>query len=202
MSRVLCYYIHMFDLTVTERCHRILAEYIKEGDIAVDCTAGNGHDTLFLARAVGEAGRVYAFDVQKEAIENTSRLLTENGIDMSMVSLIQDSHANLDEYLQVDSPRPNIIMYNLGYMPGGDHTITTTETDTLKSLEIALDLVTPGGIITVIAYPGHAEGAREMRAIKTLLSSLPTAQFEVVTITQDNRKNAPVLFLISAHHDL
>ena len=192
----------MFDLTVTERCHRILAEYIKEGDVAVDCTAGNGHDTLFLVRTVGEAGRVYAFDVQKEAIENTSRLLSENGIDMSMVSLIQDSHANLDEYLQVDSPRPNIIMYNLGYMPGGDHSITTTETDTLKSLEISLGLISPGGVISVIAYPGHEEGAQEMRAIITLLSSLPTAQFEVVTITQDNRKNAPVLFLISAHHDL
>ena len=186
----------MFDLTVTERCHRILAEYIKEGDVAVDCTAGNGHDTLFLARNVGETGRVYAFDVQKEAIENTSRLLSENGIDMSKASLIQDSHANLAEYLQVDSPRPNIIMYNLGYMPGGDHSITTTETDTLKSLEISLGLIAPGGIISVIAYPGHEEGAREMRAIKTLLSSLPTAQFEVVTITQDNRKNAPVLCMV------
>ena len=194
----MCYYIHMFNLTVTERCHRILAEYIKEGDVAVDCTAGNGHDTLFLARAVGEAGRVYAFDVQKEAIENTSRLLSENGIDISNVSFICDSHANLADYIS----RPNIIMYNLGYMPGGDHSITTTETDTLKSLEIALDLIAPGGVISVIAYPGHEEGAREMRAIKTLLSSLPTAQFEVVTITQDNRKNAPVLFLISAHHDL
>lgn len=192
----------MFDLTVTERCHRILAEYIKEGDIAVDCTAGNGHDTLFLARAVGEAGRVYAFDVQKEAIENTSRLLSENGIDISNVSLICDSHAYLADYVQVDSPRPNIIMYNLGYMPGGDHSITTKETDTLKSLEIALDLIAPGGVISVIAYPGHEEGAREMDSIKSLLSELKPDQFEVVTITQDNRKSAPVLFLISAHHDL
>ena len=192
----------MFDLTVTERCHRILAEYIKEGDIAVDCTAGNGHDTLFLAQAVGEAGRVYAFDVQKEAIENTSRLLSESGIDMSKVSLIQDSHANLADYFQVNSLRPNIIMYNLGYMPGGDHSITTTETDTLKSLEISLVLISPGGVISVIAYPGHAEGAREMDSIKSLLSELKPDKFEVVTITQDNRKNAPVLFLISAHHDL
>ena len=186
----------MFDLTVTERCHRILAEYIKEGNVAVDCTAGNGHDTLFLARAVGEAGRVYAFDVQKEAIENTSRLLSENGIDMSKASLIQDSHANLAEYLQVDSPRPNIIMYNLGYMPGGDHSITTTETDTLKSLEIALDIVAHGGITSVIAYPGHAEGAREMDSIKSLLSELKPDQFEVVTITQDNRKKAPILYMV------
>ncbi len=164
----------------------------------MDCTAGNGHDTLFLARAVGEAGMVYAFDVQKEAIENTSRLLSKSGIDISNVSLICDSHANLADYIS----RPNIIMYNLGYMPGGDHSITTTETDTLKSLEIALDLIAPGGVISVIAYPGHAEGAREMDSIKSLLSELKPDKFEVVTITQDNRKNAPVLFLISAHHDL
>ena len=192
MSRVLCYYVHMFDLTVTERCHRILAEYIKEGDIAVDCTAGNGHDTLFLARTVGEAGKVYAFDVQKKAIENTSRFLSESGIDISNVSLIYDSHANLADYVS----HPSIIMYNLGYMPGGDHSITTTETDTLKSLEIALDLVAPGGIITVIAYPGHAEGAREMDSIKSLLSELKPDQFEVVTITQDNRKKAPILYMV------
>ena len=49
----------MVDLTGLHK-HFIL-EHLGEGDVAVDFTMGNGGDTLFLSKTVGESGRVYAF---------------------------------------------------------------------------------------------------------------------------------------------
>ena len=55
----------------------ILRQAVAPGDTAVDATMGNGHDTLFLCQLVGEGGRVYAFDVQAQAVESTKKRLTE-----------------------------------------------------------------------------------------------------------------------------
>jgi len=51
-----------------------------EGAVAVDATMGNGHDTLWLCRQVGDSGRVYAFDVQQQAVDNTAAALEEAGV--------------------------------------------------------------------------------------------------------------------------
>ena len=56
---------------ITEYCHHFLEEYISEGDCCIDATAGNGNDTEFLCQRVGKTGKVYAFDIQKEAMEHT-----------------------------------------------------------------------------------------------------------------------------------
>ena len=128
----------MFDISVTERCQRILAEYIKGGDTVIDCTAGGGWDTLFLARQVGRTGCVLSFDVQQQALDATEKLLGENGFLCKRISspyeyisstehntgiyLTNDSHENLGHYYS----EPSVIMYNLGYLPGGDHNIVTT----------------------------------------------------------------------------
>ncbi|PLX86846.1 MAG: hypothetical protein C0614_03460 [Desulfuromonas sp.] len=54
-------------------------ELLAPGDTAVDLTAGKGRDTLALAEAVGHSGRIVAFDVQAEALSQSSLLLTEKG---------------------------------------------------------------------------------------------------------------------------
>ena len=59
--------------------HAFLRTHVRPGAFALDATAGNGHDTLFLCRLVGAAGRVLAFDVQPQAVENTNARLRENG---------------------------------------------------------------------------------------------------------------------------
>jgi hypothetical protein len=104
---------------------RLVAEVLEAGDLAIDLTAGNGADTLFLARQVGPKGLVLAFDVQLEALCHPGARLTEAGIswtlddqdDVGTVRLVHDSHVRLAQYTQ--GPARGI-MVNLGYLPGGD----------------------------------------------------------------------------------
>ena len=42
---------------------------VKPGQVVCDLGCGNGYYTLRLARAVGESGKVYAVDIQKEMLE-------------------------------------------------------------------------------------------------------------------------------------
>lgn len=52
---------------------------------------------------------------------------------------------------------PDCARYNLGWLPGGDKSITTELEDTLESIEAARRLVKSGGMISVMLYRGHAE---------------------------------------------
>ncbi len=169
----------MFGLSITERGHRILREYIRKGDVAVDCTAGHGLDTLFLAECVGEEGAVHAFEIQVKAINELKEKFREN----PQVTIHGESYVNLSRYVSA----AKVIMYNLGYLPGGDCDLTTKTEETLRSLEQACQLVLPKGVISVVAYPGHPEGAREAAAVEEYLKALPGSVFEVLTLRQTNR---------------
>ncbi len=151
--------------------------------LALDATAGNGHDTLFLAELVGEAGRVWAFDLQAQAINRTCQRLAENGITSAIhhtpwtpehdgrfpprVTLIQADHARMMGYLPVaDRGRVSVIMFNLGYLPGGDKSIITEVTTTLAALDAAMQLLGPAGLLSVVVYPGHPRGEVEALSVE------------------------------------
>ena len=220
----------IFERTITERCHILLAEYLCRGDTAVDCTCGNGNDTLFLCRSVGPEGKVFAFDLQEQAILRTRELLRAEGCE---AELFLGSHAALMDTLkdrivlpadcpgETDGPEgpaagyhipgdrtgekedrrrrtaPAVIMYNLGYLPGGDHGFTTRTEETLVSLGQAIKLLKKGGVLSVTAYPGHEEGRREAWSVREYLGGLPPKQFEVISLIQTNRSPlAPLLHLV------
>ena len=153
-----------------------LERAVRAGDTVVDATMGNGHDTLFLAERTGPEGCVYAFDIQESAVAATRKLLDENGL-LSRVTLLCRSHADLAECV----PCPvSAVVFNLGWLPGGSHEITTLWESTEKAVSAALRLLAPGGIITLCAYPGHAEGDRERRSLAVLLSGLSNREFNVL----------------------
>lgn len=186
----------MFGIPITERGHRIIQDYIKEGDTAVDCTAGRGEDTLFLAERVGKNGTVYALDIQEEAIDGLHRRFDEA---YPQVIICRANNRDFEKCLSREGrgSAPQIIMYNLGYLPGGDHSLTTRAEDTLQSVRAACDSVKRGGLISAIAYPGHPEGAVEAEQIEAFLRALPPRDYEVLTIRQTNRSAfAPVQHLI------
>ncbi|WP_211321985.1 tRNA (mnm(5)s(2)U34)-methyltransferase [Brockia lithotrophica] len=131
------------------------------GLVAADLTAGNGRDTLFLARAVGEGGRVWAFDLQGEAIRRTEARLREAGL-LGRVTLVRADHAELARHVREPL---HAAMMNLGYLPGGDPTLVTHPPSTLRAVEETLRLLVPGGILTVVAYPGHPGGEEEAEAL-------------------------------------
>ena len=154
----------------------VLRQVLSEGDTAIDATMGNGHDTEALCRLVGPSGLVYAFDLQPQAVENTrARLLAAGLADRARLFCLGHEH------LAEEVPRPvRAVMFNLGWLPGGDHRITTLLPTTLSAVEQALSLLQPGGVLVLCAYPGHAEGAREKEALISFFSALPPQQFNVL----------------------
>ena len=184
----------MFPPHATELLHTILPAQIAEGDLAIDATAGNGHDTEMLAHAVGASGKVIALDIQEVAIEVTrSRLQNEKLLDR--VSLHVISHTRLAELAAPASAQA--IVFNLGYLPGADREIITRTPETLLALSAAVDLLRPGGILAVIAYPGHSSGMDEARAVEEFFNALPAHRIARYSLVAT--KN-PAPFLLLARH--
>ncbi len=173
------------------------AGYLNEGDLAVDATCGNGHDTLSLALAVGKSGSVLALDLQKKAVLATEELLTLHGVENVIVK--QENFVNIKEAAQREFPgrQPSAVIFNLGYLPGGDKSFTTKKEDTLAAAKAALELVRPGGIITLVLYSGHAEGAEEKAELLTMARELPADRYHAVYTSLLNQKKDPpeVLFI-------
>lgn len=133
------------------------------GLFAIDATAGNGHDTLFLAELVGPTGRIWAVDIQADAIARTQQRVGE-WIDR--VELRVADHANLKSIVPVEMQgRISIVMFNLGYLPGGEKSVITRTDSTLAALDAAIELLKTDGLLSVIAYPGHPGGDQEAVAV-------------------------------------
>ena len=173
----------------------LLERALKPGDIAVDGTAGNGHDTLFLAKLVGETGHVYSFDVQKEAIVSTQNKLDEE--KLTNVSLIHDGHENLSHY--VTHP-VSAAIFNLGYLPGSDQSITTQGQTTWKAVTDLLTLLKKNGILILVIYHRHLEGKAERHHLESRLQELDSKIYQVLTYQFTNRKTAPFIIAIEKLH--
>lgn len=180
----------------TALAQRLLADVLAEGDLAIDATAGNGHDTRFLAERVGSVGRVLAFDVQDEAIEATRARLTAAGL-AQRVTLLRQSHATLLAHAEPGSVAA--VMFNLGYLPGHDHRQTTTAATTLEGLAAAAAVLKPGGALAVVCYPGHPEGATEAAAVADWFAALAGHGWRVIRYGAiGTRRPAPFLLFGSA----
>ena len=182
----------MLDLLDLQK-HFILT-HLKEGDTAVDFTMGNGHDTEFLSKTVGDGGHVYAFDVQKQALESTAAHLKEVGCPENY-TLILDSHHNVKNYVSVPIKAG---MFNLGYLPGSDKTVTTMRETTLPAIEAAISLMDKDAIILVAVYPGHAEGEAEGKMVTEYLASLSRYKVCCTQIKIVNSPTSPFFFVIES----
>lgn len=184
----------------------IVSSYINEGDFVIDCTMGNGNDTLSLARLTGAAdgapgALVYALDVQDKALEKTSELLAENGIEdpeSKNIYLIKDSHVNLAKYVEAAGRQPSAIVFNLGFMPGQDKSILTSIDTTMQAVEAALDNIMEDGIVSVVTYCGHPEGREEHDKLIEYFTALPSKRYHVAFFDMINqKKTAPSVFFVT-----
>ncbi len=181
------------DLRATEVSHILLSKFLREGQHVVDATAGNGYDTMFLAKKVGKRGQVYAFDIQAIAIERTKALLEEEKC-ADAVRLINDTHEKLTEHIKGSV---QAIVYNLGYLPGGDKATITKADATLSSIKQALELLDPGGVISIVAYPGHGGGDCEAKKVENFMPELDSALWDVFSYQRLNAvKPAPYLLFL------
>lgn len=171
--------------------HEIAGKAISPGRTAVDATAGNGYDTLFLAEAVGNSGKVYAFDIQEEALRNTEARLQKHNL-WKRVKLIHDSHENMGKYIP---GQVAVVMFNLGYLPGGDRSIVTRPHTTLAALSVSLNLLEKGGVVTIVVYTGHSGGQEEAQALNRFLENLDQKKYTAVSYKLINQTNNPPFLL-------
>lgn len=183
----------MVDLTGLHK-HFVL-EHLKPGDTAVDFTMGNGNDTLFLSRTVGEGGRVYAFDIQEEALASTRQHLLENGAPENY-TLICASHHLVKEHVKEPIKAG---MFNLGYLPrSGKKAVTTMRETTIPAVQAAIDLLAPDGVLIVAIYPGHKEGELEGEELREYFKTLSKYKICASEFHILNSPTSPYFFLIES----
>ena len=153
-----------------------LRQVVQPGDTVVDATMGNGHDTLMLAHLVGETGYVVGFDVQAQAVESSRKLLESEGV-LDRCKLHVLGHEHMAE--EVTGP-VRAVVFNLGWLPGGDKSVTTLWETTKTAVSAALSLLGKGGVVTICAYPGHAAGDYERAQLMEFLSALRPQEYNVL----------------------
>lgn len=176
---------------LTELAHQEVAAAIRPGDRVIDATVGNGRDTLFLARRVAPGGRVLGFDIQQQALEGARERLQTAGLD-GLVTLLHAGHEQMAERVPVDwAGQVTAVMFNLGYLPGGDKTLITAPITTVAALDQALGLLRVGGLISLLLYRGHPGAGAEAEAVTAWLGQLGDA-FEV----SRHASRGPLLYLV------
>ena len=177
--------------------HRYWKKIVQPGHHVIDATCGNGHDTLHLCEyALGEGGKVYAFDKLEEAVQKTQQKLSQvlSAQEITHVHFEARCHSTFPDIILPGSIQ--LIVYNLGYHPGGDKTATTVKETTLNSIQEALLLISPGGAISLTCYPGHPEGALEERELLDFVQTLSPSAWSCCHHAWLNRRQSPSLLLL------
>lgn len=185
----------MNNIQVTDWYRSFIKQQVKSGDLCIDATMGNGNDTLLLCRLAGPSGHCLAFDIQDEALLHTKTLLESEDIPVSSYTLLLESHENISLYARPESI--SCIVFNLGYLPSGDHTLATKPDSTLTAIQQSLPLLKKGGLMTICIYSGGDSGFEERDAVLDYLKALPPKQYLVIVSQYYNRpKNPPIPVLV------
>ncbi|SDM91269.1 Putative rRNA methylase [Fictibacillus solisalsi] len=169
----------------------LLSAAASEGSTVIDATCGNGNDTLYLSRLVGKSGRVFGFDIQELAIQNTTRrLLEEHAFDN--VTLFNAGHNTMKSIIPLEYHGSiAAAIFNLGYLPGGNKEIVTQSDSTIEALEQLYDLLAPAGIAVLVIYHGHEQGKKERDAVLKYARQLDQQKAHVLQYGFINQKNNP-----------
>lgn len=175
---------------ITHWCHEIIRSQAPEGGFYIDATMGKGNDTLLFCLLAGESGRVLAFDVQKEALQMTAKLLVEHGVG-ERAELILDGHENMGKYAEPETA--DVICFNFGYLPGGSHAVATSADTSVKAVRKGLKILKQGGMMSLCIYSGGDTGFEEKERILEFLKGLPAQEYTVILNEYYNRANHPPL---------
>lgn len=177
---------------ITRWCHDRIGQMMPHPADCLDATAGTGRDTVFLLEISDTSGTVTAMDIQQEAIDLTEKRITQEMPDhKKRLRLIRDGHQYMDRYFP---PRSlDLILFNLGYLPGGDHKLATRPDTTISGLNHALTLLRPGGLVSVLIYSGGDSGYEEKEAVLEWAGSLDPHEYLVILESFYNRPNDPPL---------
>lgn len=174
--------------TITDFCHQFISQHVHPGAFCIDATAGNGHDTEFLCRLAGDEGKVLAVDIQEAAVLATRERLSHLGLDQ-IGEVILDSHDRMMHYVPQNSA--DCIMFNFGYLPGGDHRLATRPDTSLSAVRQGLDCLKPGGLMCLCIYSGGDTGFAERDTLLPFVKSLDPKEYLVIVSEYANRAGNP-----------
>lgn len=178
----------MNNYQITNWCHEMVKKHIETGSLCIDATMGNGNDTEFLCHQVGAQGKVLAFDIQQMALDNTKERL-EKSLEYKNYELYLESHEKMGEYADKDSV--SCIMFNLGYLPTGDHSLATKGESSIRAMEAGLQLLKKKGVMSICIYSGGDSGFEERDAVLAWLKTLDSKKYLVLLTQYYNRPNNP-----------
>lgn len=173
-------------LNTLSMVHDFLKQHVHPGAFCIDATAGKGRDTALLCRLVGEAGRVLAFDIQQDAIDQTRALLEQEYL---RAEVLLDSHANMEQYASPESV--DCVVFNFGRLPGGDPNIVTKAASSVQAIDAGLRLLRAGGVMAIALYYGKENGYEERDTILKHLKTLDDRRFSVLCCQWSNRRSDP-----------
>ena len=177
-----------FHRSILNMVKKICSENITKNDFVVDMTVGNGNDTLFLANI---SKKVFGFDIQDVAIENTKKLLRENNV--YNYELFNISHEKINDVLKEYEKNIKLILFNLGYLPCGDKSITTNHKTTLNAVKNSFSMLSSNGLILIVFYP-HPEGKTEAQVV---LEYLNKNKLKYTIYKNTPNMDAPYLIVIN-----
>ena len=181
----------MKNIQVTEYCRHFMTLQVKPGDVCIDATVGNGHDTEYLARLVGDEGKVIGFDIQKDALDSAALQL---GNLLSRTELHLESHENMDKYAEEGTV--SLIVFNFGYLPGGDHSVATRKETSIPAVKTGLQLLRKGGVMVLCVYSGGDSGFEERDSVLNFAAGLNPKDYLVMKTDYFNRRNNPPIPVI------
>lgn len=173
-----------FPLNALGLSHQFMSAHIREGGVCINATAGKGRDTLFLCRLVGDEGRVLALDIQPDAVAQTEALLRAEGVS-HIGRVVQDCHSHLGDYAEPESV--DGIMFNFGWLPGGDHKVFSTPDTSIAAVQAGLELLRPGGAMSLCIYHGRDNGTAERDALLAYLATVDNRRYTVMVTRFANR---------------
>jgi predicted methyltransferase len=184
----------------TVEAQNIAKRFLYEGAVAIDATVGNGFDTLFLAQWIGSQGVVYGVDIQADAIQATHHRLEKEGM-LGRTRLTIQSHSELMEVVDpAHVGEVAVVMFNLGYLPFGNKSIVTTASTTLAALCQAKEMLRPGGLLSILAYPGHLGGSEETQQITAWVHG-NSESFDVERFQDSGNTNSPILWALTKNQN-
>lgn len=186
-------------IRLTDVCHELWINggFLRLGDTVCDATCGNGHDTAFLAQAIGPTGRLVAIDIQQAAIDATAARIKEVIPDEDQrpkIDYVLGSHGDIQQH--VGSNVASLICFNTGYLPNSDKTVKTEIDSTILALEGSLEALCEGGIASMLCYTGHSGGMEEYEAVREFASGLSSAHWKTSEFRLLNSPTAPIMVLI------
>ncbi len=173
---------------ITDWCHHFMKLQVAPGDLCIDATMGNGHDTELLCRLADRQGTVLAFDIQEKALKATKKRLSEAGVPDNY-RLILDSHSHISRYASADSV--SCIVFNFGYLPGADHSLATKPKTSLEAVQQGLKLLKKDGLMSLCIYSGGDTGFQERDTLLSFLKELNPRHYLVILSSYYNRPNHP-----------